>query len=165
MKKCPQCGRGYNDDSLSFCLDDGSELLFGPALDEPATAILHATSASSESATRAQAHTTEQTAVFPVGRTAVPKAKEFDRRLLLVPLALALLFLGGLFAYRYFAPATGHIDSIAVMPFVNENGSGDLDYLSDGMTEVLISSLTKLPNLNVKSRSSVFRYKGRETDA
>lgn len=29
MKKCPQCGRDYNDDSLRFCLDDGSELLFG----------------------------------------------------------------------------------------------------------------------------------------
>ena len=40
MKKCPQCGRDYNDDSMSFCLDDGSGLLFGPAAtDEPATAI------------------------------------------------------------------------------------------------------------------------------
>ncbi|HUR99385.1 MAG TPA: tetratricopeptide repeat protein [Pyrinomonadaceae bacterium] len=36
MKRCPECGRDYNDDSLSFCLDDGSELLFGPAvLSEP----------------------------------------------------------------------------------------------------------------------------------
>src|SRR6476619_7298071 len=41
MKRCPQCARDYNDDSLSFCLDDGSELLFGPsAMDEPATAML-----------------------------------------------------------------------------------------------------------------------------
>ncbi len=51
MKKCPHCGRDYNDDSLSFCLDDGSELLFGPKSepgaaatgflgDEPQTAIL-----------------------------------------------------------------------------------------------------------------------------
>ena len=30
MKRCPECGRDYNDDSLNFCLDDGSELLFGP---------------------------------------------------------------------------------------------------------------------------------------
>lgn len=40
MKKCPQCGREY-DNSMMFCLDDGAELLYGPAsVDEPATAIL-----------------------------------------------------------------------------------------------------------------------------
>jgi serine/threonine protein kinase len=54
--------------------------------------------------------------------------------------------------------------SIAVMPFVNESGSADVEYLSDGMTETLISSLSQLPNLNIKPRSSVFRYKGKETN-
>jgi hypothetical protein len=40
MKRCPQCGREY-DNSMMFCLDDGAELLYGPASwDEPATAIL-----------------------------------------------------------------------------------------------------------------------------
>ena len=39
MKKCPQCGREY-DASMMFCLDDGAELLYGPAaVDEPATAL------------------------------------------------------------------------------------------------------------------------------
>ncbi|HKP69686.1 MAG TPA: tetratricopeptide repeat protein, partial [Pyrinomonadaceae bacterium] len=52
----------------------------------------------------------------------------------------------------------------AVMPFVNESGNQDVEYLSDGMTETLIKSLTNLPNLNVKPRSSVFRYKGKDTD-
>jgi serine/threonine-protein kinase len=56
------------------------------------------------------------------------------------------------------------IKSIAVMPFVNEGGNADLEYLSDGMTDTLISSLSQLPNLNVKARSSVFRYKGKETN-
>ncbi len=56
------------------------------------------------------------------------------------------------------------ITSIAVMPFVNESGNADVEYLSDGMTETLISSLSQLPNLNVKGRSSVFRYKGKDTD-
>src|SRR4029079_15092893 len=54
---------------------------------------------------------------------------------------------------------------IAVMPFVNEGGNPDLEYLSDGMTETLISSLSQLPNLSVKARSSVFRYKGKDTNA
>jgi eukaryotic-like serine/threonine-protein kinase len=56
------------------------------------------------------------------------------------------------------------IKSIAVMPFVNKSGNADLEYLSDGMTETLISSLAQLPNLSVKARSTVFRYKGKETD-
>ena len=51
------------------------------------------------------------------------------------------------------------------MPFVNESGNADVEYLSDGMTETLIRSLSQLPNLNVKARSSVFRYKGKATDA
>jgi TolB-like protein/Tfp pilus assembly protein PilF len=50
------------------------------------------------------------------------------------------------------------------MPFVNESRNPELEYLSDGMTETLISSLSQLPNLNVKARSSVFRYKGKETN-
>jgi len=54
------------------------------------------------------------------------------------------------------------IESIAVLPFVNESGNPDNEYLSDGMTETLISSLSQLPRLSVKARSSVFRYKGKD---
>jgi TolB-like protein/Tfp pilus assembly protein PilF len=50
------------------------------------------------------------------------------------------------------------------MPFVNEGGNADVEYLSDGMTETLINSLSQIPNLSVKARSSVFRYKGKEID-
>ncbi len=66
--------------------------------------------------------------------------------------------------FGFFANYTKQIESIAVMPFVNESGNADVDYLSDGMTETLIKSLSDLPNLNVKPRSSVFRYKGKDTD-
>jgi len=62
------------------------------------------------------------------------------------------------------AATAKQIESIAVMPFVNESGNADVEYLSDGMTDTLISSLSQLPNLNVKARSSVFRYKGKEVD-
>ena len=56
------------------------------------------------------------------------------------------------------------IKSIAVMPFVNVGGKAELEYLSDGMTDTLISSLSQLPNLSVKARASVFRFKGKETN-
>lgn len=63
--------------------------------------------------------------------------------------------------YWYFSSGN-KINSIAVMPFVNESGSADVEYLSDGMTETLIASLTEIPNLSVKARSTVFFYKGKE---
>ncbi len=57
------------------------------------------------------------------------------------------------------------IDSIAVLPFANVSGNASTDYLSDGLTESLIASLTHVPDLKVKSRNSVFRYKGKDVDA
>jgi serine/threonine protein kinase len=56
------------------------------------------------------------------------------------------------------------IDSVAVLPFSNEGGNTDTDYLSDGLTESLIGSLAHVPKLKVKSRNSVFRYKGKSID-
>jgi TolB-like protein/Tfp pilus assembly protein PilF len=56
------------------------------------------------------------------------------------------------------------IDSIAVLPFTNVSGDASTDYLSDGITESLIASLTHVPELKVKSRNSVFRYKGKDVD-
>jgi TolB-like protein len=56
------------------------------------------------------------------------------------------------------------IDSIAVLPFNSVGGDADADYLSDGITESLIASLTHVPGLKVKSRNSVFRYKGKDVD-
>src|SRR5258706_11276229 len=47
------------------------------------------------------------------------------------------------------------------MAFIKESGNPDLEYLAYGMTETLINSLSQLPNLNVKTRSSIFRYKGK----
>src|SRR5438094_5616689 len=55
--------------------------------------------------------------------------------------------------------------SIAVLPFDNQNRDPDTDYLSDGIPESIINSLSQLPNLKVMSRNSVFHYKGKDTDA
>jgi TolB-like protein len=55
--------------------------------------------------------------------------------------------------------------SIAVLPFVNETGNADVEYLSDGLTETLISNLSQLPELKVTARNSTFKYKDKEVDA
>lgn len=166
MKRCPACGREY-DSSMMFCLDDGAELLYGPtSADEPATAILHATEPPREAATRAQIHMTDQTAVLPSASCDItPPTGRPSSLVWAVPVVLAILIAGGLFGFRYLKNANAEqISSIAVMPFVNESGNSDVEYLSDGMTETLIKSLTGLPGVEVKPRSSVFRYKGKDTD-
>jgi serine/threonine protein kinase/Tfp pilus assembly protein PilF len=75
--------------------------------------------------------------------------------------ALLGAFAAILFAYQYISPSK-QIGSIAVLPFVNESGDPEVEYLSDGMTDTLIRNLSQLPGLDVKARSSVFRYKGKE---
>jgi len=77
---------------------------------------------------------------------------------------IAVALIAGVYLYWLRGKNTALIESIAVMPFVNESGNAELEYLSDGMTETLISSLSQLPNLSVKARSSVFRYKGKDTN-
>jgi DNA-binding winged helix-turn-helix (wHTH) protein/tetratricopeptide (TPR) repeat protein len=56
-------------------------------------------------------------------------------------------------------------DSIAVLPFTNLDGDPHLEFLSDGITESLINSLSQLTRLKVTSRNSAFRYKDREVNA
>jgi serine/threonine protein kinase/Flp pilus assembly protein TadD len=56
------------------------------------------------------------------------------------------------------------VDSLAVLPFANLSGDPTMDYLSEGITESLIDSLSLLPRLRVLPRSSVSRYRAREPD-
>ncbi len=163
MKRCPQCGREY-DKSMMFCLDDGAELLYGPAsADEPATAILHATAPPGEAPTRTQVHLSEQTAVLSAGTgDIVPQSRSLDKRLVMVPIALAVLVLAGFVGYRYFIPGGGQINSIAVLPFTNATGDMETDFLTDGIAETLINNFTKIPELRVTARSTAFRFRGRE---
>jgi len=151
MKRCPECRRDYHDDTLSFCLADGTELVYGLSDDEPATAIFHSTDALDEAATGR-----------PVTTNAIRKNALLAG--VLGVLLVTALGIGGYWLYGRGGGGANKIESIAVMPFVNESGNPDVEYLSDGITETLIGSLSQLPNLNVKPRSSVFRYKGKEID-
>jgi TolB-like protein len=63
----------------------------------------------------------------------------------------------------FLRPRDGAIQSLAVLPFVNANSGSNAEYLSDGITENLINNLSRLPNLRVMARSTVFRYKGKDT--
>jgi TolB-like protein/DNA-binding winged helix-turn-helix (wHTH) protein/Flp pilus assembly protein TadD len=91
------------------------------------------------------------------------------RKLALVVLIIVLLTLSSLAGYlitgRNKATDSKAIDSVAVMPLVNAGGDPNTEYLSDGMSETLINSLTELPQLRVIARTTAFRYKGKDVDA
>jgi serine/threonine protein kinase/Tfp pilus assembly protein PilF len=55
------------------------------------------------------------------------------------------------------------IESLAILPLINDSDNPDLEYLSDGITESIINSLSQLPKLRVMARSTVFRYKHQST--
>jgi TolB-like protein/Tfp pilus assembly protein PilF len=166
MKRCPECRRDYYDDSLLYCLEDGAALIQGsvPSPDEPQTAILHETAGDGEAATQAQIFTTHQSAVTPALIANALEPKAFDKRLLVGPLILGLLFVGGFFGYRYLTQAS-QINSIAVLPFQNVNGDANFEYVSEGIAESLINSLTQIQQLKVTARNTAFRYKGTDVDA
>jgi eukaryotic-like serine/threonine-protein kinase len=80
-----------------------------------------------------------------------------------VVVAVLLVAAAGIWYWHGKASAP-QIESIAVIPFASAGGNADTDLLSDGLTESLIDSLAHVPQLKVKSRNSVFRYKGKDVD-
>jgi len=65
------------------------------------------------------------------------------------------------------APATAFNPpphSIAVLPFVNMSGNSSQEYFSDGLTEEVLDSLSRINDLQVAARTSAFSFKGKDTD-
>jgi DNA-binding winged helix-turn-helix (wHTH) protein/TolB-like protein/Tfp pilus assembly protein PilF len=84
-----------------------------------------------------------------------------------IPLAAVLAILVGIvyLSGRDKAGAsTTSIQSIAVLPFVDDSADADSEYLDDEIAESLVNSLAKLPKLRVVPRSVMVNYKGRNVD-
>lgn len=88
---------------------------------------------------------------------------------LLAAAALLLVVFGGFAIYRSFSSNAAinqkAINSVAVLPFVNESHDPNAEYLSDGISESLINDLSQLPALKVSPRNTVFRYKEKNSEA
>jgi TolB-like protein/Flp pilus assembly protein TadD len=97
------------------------------------------------------------------------------RKLTAVMIVVAVVA-SALFAWQFLRPKTTTVaagigprteipeKSIAVLPFENATRNVDTEYLSDGISEALINSLTELQQLKVIARSTAFRYKGKQVD-
>ncbi len=79
--------------------------------------------------------------------------------------SVGVFFLGRYTSSKLSESSQLPVKSIAVLPFENQNRDPDTEYLSDGIPESIINSLSQLPNLKVMSRNSVFHYKGKGMDA
>jgi eukaryotic-like serine/threonine-protein kinase len=99
-----------------------------------------------------------------VATTRLDKAHYRDARITASLIVLAAIAVVSIWYWHGHSSAP-QISSIAVIPFSTSGGSADSDFVSDGITESLIDSLAHVPDLKVKSRNSVFRYKGKEVDA
>src|SRR5437870_12195241 len=105
-----------------------------------------------------------KTAALSATASVVEAKPWWRRRIASIAVAAVVIAAVAMGASWYLAPRAGQkIDSLAVLPFANATADPNTEYLSDGITENLISSLSQLPDL-VRSRSSVFRYKGKDVD-
>ena len=80
-----------------------------------------------------------------------------------VAAALALASAGGYY-FMHGRSSGEKVTSIAVLPFVNATSDPNNEYLSDGLTESLIGTLSQLPDVKVMARSTVFRFKNSADD-
>ena len=94
----------------------------------------------------------------------VNEIKQHKRAAVLVLATIIVALAAGLIYYRYSSARTAAISSVAVLPFTNQSGDPNMDYLSDGISESLINNLSQLSSLKVISRGSAFKYKGKEID-
>ena len=109
---------------------------------------------------RPEPHQTASSAEYITGAIRRHKLGTIAALTIFVLVSAALVY----FSRQGRGAAANSISSIAVMPFVNVSKDPNTEYFSDGITETIINSLSQLPGTKVLARTTVFRYKGRETD-
>jgi len=141
-------------------LDSGKSAVAGaaaPSSAAPSTSTLPAGSAISSAA--------RPTSGSQVAIAAAPAWWRGRSALAIAAIGLLVVIGAGGWFYRFGTHGRDAIDSVAVLPFVNAGGDPNTEYLSDGITESLINSLSQLAHLRVMSRDSAFMFKGKDTDA
>jgi TolB-like protein/Tfp pilus assembly protein PilF/predicted Ser/Thr protein kinase len=106
---------------------------------------------------------TESGKSVAISPAAVPKPLARKVSVAAIVVLIIAMAAAGIWYWRAKA-APPQITSIAVLPFVNATSDANNEYLSDGLTESLIGTLSQLPNIKVMARSTVFRFKGKEDD-
>jgi len=107
---------------------------------------------------------TRVTAATSASKVAAPPARNTKLRMGLLAASLLFAVVLGLALHFGGKVKEASMDSVAVLPFVNATGNPDAEYLSEGITQGLINTLSQLPKLRVVSLMSAYRYKGKAID-
>jgi serine/threonine protein kinase/Tfp pilus assembly protein PilF len=136
------------------------------AASEPAAPSSSSSAVGSPSSAPTNVESSASTAQHSDSAIAADLLSRHKKKIFTVAAATILFLALAAFAlYRWSsAKSTSAIDSLAVLPFINVTTDPNSEYLSDGLTESLIGSLSQLPNLTVRPRSSIFRYKSKDQD-
>ena len=94
----------------------------------------------------------------------VPAARASRKLWIVGGLAAVLTLAGACYYFLHGRAPAQTVTSIAVLPFVNATADPNNEYLTDGLTESLIGTLSQLPNVKVLARSTVFHFKSNEDD-
>ena len=108
---------------------------------------------------RSKVETIAESAASPASAITEPRRMNWLKWA--IPAVLAAVSIG---IIVYFSRATPTINSVAILPFVNDTKDPNTEYLSDGITESIINSLSQLPNLRVMSRNASFRFRSPNMD-
>ena len=181
MKRCPKCNRAESDDSLAFCRADGTRLLSdsgfvsesagtlklgsAPVTGEAGTRILPQQGATTDEALSRDTAPTTMLDRQRLGGGTQQLGEPKSRRVVVILAALIAVALTAS-AYLYLSRGKGAAakNSIAVLPFVNASGDPNMEYLSDGISENIINSLSQLSNVRVVARTTMFSFKGKDAD-
>jgi hypothetical protein len=157
MKRCPQCHRIEVDDALAFCRADGTALVSdSSSIDQDAgTVKLGSGSVANETATGILPQTTDAninratapTTVLPAQSAPLPTKRlpRFAPGKPLIAVGALLLIVMGIGGYFFVKGKRERpIESVAVLPFENKSGNADSEYLSDGLAESRIYSLSQI---------------------
>ena len=153
-------------------IESGKSSVVGSAAEAPSRQVVTSASGPASIATAAPSSSSAQPAMAPSvssvsGISATPPATaQTSVRKYVLPAIVIMFVAAAAAAIWYWRSGSGNaeIGSVAVIPFTYSGTNADTDLLSDGLTESLIDSLAHLPQLKVKSRNSVFRYKGKDVD-
>lgn len=176
MKRCPLCNHVEPDDALTFCRTDGTLLVreSDSVNDSAGTSKLGSAPVTVETETRilptgeTSGRPTAPTTVLD-GHRAAGETRQMSKpksRVAVMAAAAILAVAVAASAYLYLSrgESAAAKNSIAVLPFVNAGSDPNAEYLSDGITESLINSLSQIKNVRVLARSTMFRFKGKDAD-
>lgn len=113
---------------------------------------------------RSSAHHSVSPSATTASRTLETPSHRSTLKTLLAILGLLATVSAGVFFYLSSRNSGDTIHSLAVLPFLNVTGDPDTEFLSDGLTESTINSLSQIPDLRVLASGTVFTYKGRQVD-